>query len=254
LSKASTGLVTLAPTGAWWRLGLWSPPVVGGFLIKRALVLVEVAAPRVVSFLAQGGKGAVRWFRNLLVRASPEDRELLRQLWMKAEAQGLNSLTVAERQKLSAVMGRMEKLLDTPLDDGAKRELRRWSRQEYFELHNPQFAELLGVERMKFYQVHHIRPMEFAHLFPKLDINGKANLVRVHVDVHLGINAVWKSLGDTAKRMKPKDVERVVEIVNRHYSRWFEKVFDPKKDAAMLLNAKQAALREVAELKGLLAP
>ncbi|WP_224245749.1 hypothetical protein [Hyalangium gracile] len=46
---------------------------VGGILLKRALVLVEVAAPTIASILSRGGKGAVSWFRTLLVRAAPEE-------------------------------------------------------------------------------------------------------------------------------------------------------------------------------------
>jgi hypothetical protein len=51
--------------------------------------------------------------------------------------------------------------------------------------------------------------------------------------------------------MKAHDVTRVVEIVERHDGRWFHKVYEPT-DAAALLNAKQAALSEVAQIKALL--
>jgi hypothetical protein len=156
-----------------------------------------------------------------------------------------------EKQELRAVMGRLEKALGTPLNDYAKKEIWRWSRREYFELHNPQLARILGSEGMRLYQVHHRYPMKYAHVFPKLDINGKANLVGVHTDVHESITGVWSSLGQTASRMRPEDLTRVVEIINRHYGRWFDTVYDPK-HAAALSNAKQAALAEVAQLKALL--
>ncbi|WP_224244527.1 hypothetical protein [Hyalangium gracile] len=227
--------------------------VVGGLLIKRALVLIEVAAPTITSVLARGGKGAVSWFRTVLVRAAPEERVLLQQLWMKVETQGLNSLTVAERQQFGALMSRLERVLSTPLDNYAKDRLREWARQEYFTLYNPQFARLLGTQEMKFYQVHHLHPMEYAHLFPKLDINGGFNLTAVHVDVHRSISAVWRSLGGASERMKPQDVERAVEIIHRHYHRWFGKRFDPR-EASALANAKNAALEEMAALKASLTP
>jgi hypothetical protein len=227
--------------------------IVGGFLIKRAAVLVEVAAPRVVAFLAQGGTSAVRWFRNLLVRAPPADRELLRQLWMKVETQGLHSLTTSEKQQLRAVMGRLDKLLDTPLDATAKKRLWEWSREEYFELHNPQFARVLG-KNIGEYEVHHLCPMQYAHLFPKLDINGKVNLVGVHRDVHRSITTAWNSLRSVSTHMKSQDVDRAVEIVNRHYGRWFERVFDPKRDSSALIKANQAAMGELTELKAMLTP
>jgi hypothetical protein len=224
--------------------------IVGGLLLKGIGIIVGKAAPTVVSFLSRGGSAAVRWFRNLLVRVPRKDRELLTQLWLKAETQGLQALTEVEKQELRAVMGRLEKVLGTPLDDEARRRLRVWSRQEYFELHNPQLARILGLSGMKSYQVHHRCPLQYSHLFPKLDINGKANLAGTHNDVHKSVNAVWASLGQTANSMKPKDITRVVEIIDRHYGRWFDTVYDTK-HAAALANAQQAALAEVAQLKAL---
>lgn len=149
-------------------------------------------------------------------------------------------------------MGRLEEVLTTPLDRDAKNRLWQWSRAEYFEVHNPQLARLLGAEELKLYQVHHIYPMQYAHLFPKLDINGKANLVGIHKNVHDSISAVWLSLGRTAAaRMKPQDVTRVTEIVNRHYKRWFHRIYNPK-DADALASAERAALDEVAAIRAAL--
>jgi hypothetical protein len=169
---------------------------------------------------------------------------------MKAETQGLQSLTEVEKQEFRALMSRLENLLQTPLDHKAKNRLWEWSREEYFELHNPQLAKVLGLEGMRAYQVHHCYPLKYAHLFPKLDINGKANLVGLHWEVHRSISSVWSSLGKTADRMKPEDIKRVVEIVKRHYGRWFDTVYDAK-HASALANAEQAALAEVAQLKAL---
>ncbi|WP_224241327.1 hypothetical protein [Hyalangium gracile] len=227
--------------------------LVGGLALKGGWVLVGKGAPTVLSFLSKGGRGAVLWFRNLLVRTPTADRELLVRLWMKAETQGLKALTEVEKQELRALMIRMEKVLETPLDDTAKNRLWAWAREEYFSLYHPQFAKLLGEAGLRAYEVHHLYPMRYAHLFPKLDINGRANLVGLHVDVHRSVNAVWLSLGRAAQRMKPQDVTQVVETINHHYSRWFHKVYNPA-DAAALANAQRAALGEVAALKALLVP
>jgi hypothetical protein len=51
--------------------------------------------------------------------------------------------------------------------------------------------------------------------------------------------------------MKPQDVERIVDIVNRHYGRWLNRVYDLK-DSAALVQAERAALAEVAQFKALL--
>jgi hypothetical protein len=52
--------------------------VVGGLLLKGVGVIIGKAAPTVVSVLSQGGSAAVRWFRNLLVRAPRQDVETRR--------------------------------------------------------------------------------------------------------------------------------------------------------------------------------
>ena len=44
-----------------------------------------------------------------------------------------------------------------------------------------------------------------------------------------------------------------MEVINRHYRRWFDKVYDPK-DAAALARAEQSALGEIAQLKARLSP
>jgi hypothetical protein len=51
--------------------------------------------------------------------------------------------------------------------------------------------------------------------------------------------------------MKPEDFTRVVEIINRHYGRWFDTVYDTKHSAS-LAKAEKAAFAEVAQLKALL--
>jgi hypothetical protein len=248
--EQSRGYVILA---AGFTLEQLAYSIVGGLLLKGSLVLVSKVAPTITSALARGGKGAVSWFRTLLARAPQQERELLRQLWMKVETQGLHALTEAEKQQLRALMGRLEQVLGTPMDDAAKRKLWAWSRQEYFERHNPQLAKLLGPEGWRNYDVHHVYPLEYAHLFPMLDINGKVNLAGVHRSVHQSISAIWKSLEPVKDRMKPQDVTRVVETIRRHYGRWFHKVYEPQ-EAVALASAHRAALGEVAELKVRLSP
>ncbi len=247
------GMREVAILAAGFTLEQIACSVVGGLALKGAWVLIGKSAPTIRSVLSQGGKTAVRWFRNLLARTPAADRELLLRLWMKAEAQGLKALTEAEKHQLQAVMGRMEKALGTPLDKSAKETFWNWGREEYFRLYNPKLAELLGATGMRHYQVHHICPMKYVHLFPRLDINGKANLAGVHKTVHDSINAVWNSLGRGSEKMSAEDVRRVIEVVNRHYRRWFDKVFEPEELSA-LAHAQQTALREVAAIKASLIP
>ncbi|KFE69129.1 hypothetical protein [Hyalangium minutum] len=220
--------------------------LVGGFILKRALILFEAAAPTVTSLLARGGHGAVRWFRNLLVRMPAAERQALQQLWLKAETQGLKALSEAEKTQLRGLMGRLEGLLRTSLDDQAKKQLRVWARTEYFELHRPELAKALGTVRLQAYDIHHTCPLEYAHLFPKLDINGGANLIGLYRDVHRSIGKVWSLARPVAEKMTARDVTRMMDIVHRHYRRWFHQMYDPS-SAPTLARAEQAALAEAAE-------
>jgi hypothetical protein len=227
--------------------------IVGGMALKGAWALIGKGAPTILSFLSKGGKVAVRWFRDLLVRAPVAEREALLRLWSKVETQGINALTTAEKQQYQALMSRLEKVLELPIGRQAKGDLRRWSRKAYFEQYHPEFAKLLGEEGMSIYEVHHLCPLRYAHLFPKLDITGKANLTGLHTSVHESITRAWGSLEAISGRMRAQDVERVMKLINRHYRRWFDKVYDPK-DAAALARAEQSVLGEIARLKALLSP
>jgi len=242
--EARESAVLLAGIGME-QLAYW---YVGGLIARGAFVLFEATAPTVVAFASRGGTTAVRWFRNLLARTPAAERALLESLWLKAETRGLQSLTALERAELRALMGRLERVLSTPLSSNAKRLLHKWAREEYFQLYNPQLAELLGEAGVRQYEVHHIYSLQYAHLFPALDINGRANLAGVAKPVHESISAVWASLGRASEHMQARDVTRMVEIVNKHYSRWFDKVYATQ-DTPALLRAYQAAVREVAELK-----
>jgi uncharacterized phage-associated protein len=75
----------------------------------------------------------------------------------------------------------------------------------------------------------------------------------VHQNVHRSINKVWTSMREYSARMSPEDVQRVIDIVNRHYGRWFNKLHEST-HAPALASAEQAALREAGQLKALLAP
>jgi hypothetical protein len=150
-------------------------------------------------------------------------------------------------------MSRLEKVLESPVGTNAKDELRKWSREAYFTLYHPELARLLGKEGLKVYQVHHLCPLEYAHLFPKLDITGKANLAGLHENVHYSISRIWSSMRSVSGRMKEQDVEDVMGAIHRHYRRWFDKVYDPR-DAVTLAPAEQSVLSEIAQLKARLSP
>jgi hypothetical protein len=101
---------------------------------------------------------------------------------------------------------------------------------------------------MRLYEVHHRSPMEFAHLFPMVDINNRANLVGVAKPVHQAINRMWNTFrpppGTSATT---EQIEQMTSLVDRHFGRWYDKVYDSRMSDA-LDEAERAALAEVSAL------
>lgn len=150
-------------------------------------------------------------------------------------------------------MGRLEALLHSPIGnrDNAKAALRSWARREYFEVHNPQLTKTLGKVLVRTYDVHHKIPLEYAHLFPKMDINAKGNLAGLVRPVHASINSVWTTVRQVSHRITSDEVNEVAAIINRHYGHWFDKPFQAGKAAPSVSRAEEAALREVKALLNL---
>jgi hypothetical protein len=238
--------VVLAGTFTLEEVALW---VLGGMVGKGLHVLFRAVAPTVVRMMARGTE-AVRWLRTLLVRAGPRDQLLLRRLWAKAETQGFEALTVAERTEFTALMGRLEKTLTHPLDRDTKELLRRHARKSFYTAHPPDLAKLLTNIRGERYDVHHGVPLEYAHLFPEVDINALINLNALADPVHGSIGKVWAAFGrNLGPEVKPAHVRETAELVDRHFSRWYNQFFDGSRASVEALSkAEQAALLEVDEL------
>jgi hypothetical protein len=239
----------LAAAWSFEQLAYW---YVGGFIAKGTLGAMEAVAPTVASVLGKGGAKAARWFRTVLIRTPPAERETLQRIWMKVEAEGLASLGAVERAQFKSLLSSMEGRLRKPITDKyTKDKLRDWARQDYFELYKPQLAQALGKDRMGLYQVHHLVPIEHAHLFPTRGVNVAENLVGVPREVHSSLNAVWTLVRTNSKNASAKDVDAVARITRKHFGRWFDVVYDSSKSGAALASAEKAALKEVATMLGL---
>ncbi|NRD52901.1 hypothetical protein [Corallococcus exiguus] len=236
----------LAGVWSFEQLAYW---YVGGFIAKGALGAMEAVAPTVVSVLGRGGAKAAQWFRTVLIRTPPAEREALQRIWMKVEAEGLMALKAGEQAELRHILARVEKALHEPLDRQAKKRLRQWARREYFDTVNPRLARELGPLRMEEYEIHHRIPLEYARLFPRMDINHGTNLVAVERTVHRSINRVWESVGQQAQRLDNRQVEALSQVIDQQYGSWFHRVHVPAESTSALATAEQNALRAV---KGLL--
>jgi hypothetical protein len=207
---------------------------------------MEAVAPTIARGLARGGSQAVGWFRSLLARASTAEKQIVRRLMAKAETQGWEALTLAERKELQSLLGRLDTLISVPLEREAKKELRRLAHEDFVRL----YPELVKALRKRLpdgkFDVHHRIPLEFAHLFALKNINTMDNLVAVEPAVHQSINSIWGAYsGRVGASATPGEVEAVERIVRNHFERWYSKAQDAPASRETVLQATQSALDEV---------
>jgi hypothetical protein len=223
---------------------------ISGLVLRGGHLLLEALAPRLATILARGGAGAVEWFRSFLARVRTPDREKFYRLWEKAQTKGVSA---SERSQLKRLMHQFEESLEARLDDVAKGQLRNSAHTDFYTRHHPGLARLLVDASNNLYPIHHRTPLEYAHLFPRLNINTSANLTAVELAVHKKINRVWTSFRAAGKKASAADVEEVVAIVDKHFGRWYNQVYEPRRSTHMLDAAAQAAIQEVTNLLNVIA-
>ena len=223
--------------------------VVGGLVGKGLHVTFEAVAPSVMRVVTRQGLAGMHWFRTQLVRAGRKDQELLRRLFVKVETEGFESLSAAERNELTGLLRGVEQSLPVKLDPDAKKALRARAKKDFYDLFHPELQGVLRGAHGARYDVHHLIPLEYAHLLPELDINAAANLKALGKPVHERINTLWNAFrdqaGDTAS---PEQVRQMAAITERHFERWFNKVYEPSQSDALLEKAAAAALDDVRAL------
>jgi hypothetical protein len=223
--------------------------VVGGLVGKGLHVTFEAVAPSVMRVVTRQGLAGMHWFRTQLVRAGRKDQELLRRLFVKVETEGFESLSAAERNELTGLLRGVEQSLPVKLDPDAKKALRARAKKDFYDLFHPELQGVLRGAHGARYDVHHLIPLEYAHLLPELDINAAANLKALGKPVHERINTLWNAFrdqaGDTAS---PEQVRQMAAITERHFERWFNKVYEPSQSDALLEKATAAALEDVRAL------
>jgi hypothetical protein len=222
---------------------------ISSLALRGGLALFEAVAPRLAPILARGGAETVAWFRSFLARVRPAEREQFHRLWTKAQTQGLS---VAEKEQFRKLMTRFEKLLDTKLDSDASRDLRQMAHKDFYEKLHTDLANLLIDEKGRSYPVHHRIPLEYAHLFERLNINSRENLWGVHKLVHERVNVVWTAFRRAKNNATEEDVRKVAAIVDRHFGRWFNQRYEAGRSASALAKAEADALNEVRVLVDLL--
>jgi hypothetical protein len=215
---------------------------VGGILTRGAGLLLEAAAPTVTRALTQGGVEAAGWLRTTFKRLGPAQRERFERLWMKVQMEGAEALSRAEKDELLTLMNRLERLIRTPLSTSEKNELRRAARQSFERLH-PQLHA--AMTRVGAYEVHHRRPLEYAYLFPSMDINSAANLKAVGKEVHQHIGRTWTEFRNIRVNPTGDEVDAVAGIIDRHFSRWYDRPHALGDTAAELDHAMAAARQEL---------
>ncbi len=230
------------------QVALW---VVGGWVARGLGVVLEAVAPTIARVVMKGGAEAVGWFRALLARARPVEKQAFSRLMAKAETEGLEALTAAERSELKALVARLESRLSMPLSQlgEAKKTLRRDAQSLFYQKFHPELATRLRDAGGRFYDIHHCIPLEYAHLFPLRNINAEWNLVAAARPVHASIGNLWTRLRSAPRAPLAEEVLRVEEIVKKRFGRWFNKRYDESaRSVDELAAAERVAMAEIEAL------
>jgi hypothetical protein len=224
------------------EVALWH---VGGILTRRMGLIFETVAPTVTRALTRGGTEAAGWLRTTLRRLPQAERAAFDRLRMKVQMEGAEALSRAERAEFLTLMNQLERLIKLPLEATGARRLRRAARESFVKL-NPKLDELM--RRKGPYEVHHRYSLEHAHLFPEMDINARTNLTALGGEVHQSINSIWTEFRLARSNAKADEVKKVVDIIDRHFSRWYDTPHAPGESARALAEATKAARKEVERL------
>lgn len=222
---------------------------IGGLVGKGLHVAFEAMAPTVMRVVSRGGTGAMGWLRTQIVRAGRQDQVLLRRLFAKVETEGIEALSTAERNELTRIFRSLEQTLTVRLDTDAKKALRAKAQEYFYKVFHPELVDVLRDARGARYDIHHLIPLEYAHLFPELDINAAANLTALGKPVHEGIGKMWNAFRrDAGNTASPEQVKEMAAITQRHFGHWFNKEYAPSQSDVLLEEATVAALKDVRAL------
>ncbi|MCY1081788.1 hypothetical protein [Archangium lansingense] len=97
------------------------------------------------------------------------------------------------------------------------------------------------------YEVHHRRPLEYAHLFPEKDINAAANLKGLGDEVHQHINSIWAEFRSRRPNATPAEVDEVVAIIDERFGRWYDVPYSASDSMVVLGEAVKAARRRLGD-------
>lgn len=225
------------------QLALW---LVSGWALKILGAGFRLVAPRLFSFIGVGSRAGLEYAETMVVRLSSAEKAEWRAIVRKAETEGAESLSVAERARINELVAKLESLIDVPLSQEEKSSIRGAMGGRYVgaKAAAAQAFDKAGVA----YQIHHRVPLEWSHLYPGLDVNAGKNLIGVETTVHRGINSVWTRFRTVpSNKVTGAYVARVAEIIDKYFAKWYDAV-PVLKDTALeteVGGAKGAALADV---------
>ncbi len=225
------------------ELALW---IIGGVITHGAGAFLKVVAPTLVTLLLRRGREVRGWLCTLLLRLPSTEQMAFRQLWARLNLKGARSLTHAEKSELRVLAKRLEDFIEAPLTSRDKKILRSAAREDFYGVY-PELERLLVNAKGIPFPVHHRKPLEYAHLFPGVDINARSNLRAVDETVHSSINAVWTALRNAPVKVRADEVDEVVAIVDRYFGRWYNAPYE-RTTASALAEAEVAAMEQVKKL------
>ena len=205
------------------QLAFW---LIGGVVAKGLGTVFELAAPRLLNFIRLGSKGGSRlgieYLETMIARLPTAERAEMQALARKAETEGVEALGAAERKSLEGFLRKIESMIEAPLGQVEKDTLRGRMGTRFMGEKSAVDAAFQGAKRS--YQIHHRLPLEWAHKFPGVDVNGAKNLIALETEVHRGVNACWTRLRNSGAvaKVDGNAASRVTGIVDKYFGKWYD--------------------------------
>jgi len=226
------------------QLALW---LLGGMVFRGLGLLFEAAAPRLLNFVRLGAAGGSRagfeYLETMVARLPIAERTEMQGLMTRMETEGLEALNATEKKSFNSLLQKLESLIEAPMTTAEKDVLRSRMATRFNAAKPGVEAAFQSAGRGA--QIHHRLPLEWAHRFPGFDVNAGKNLIGLDETVHRGVNAVWTRLRTSAAASKVDGnvVTKVIDIVDRNFGKWYDKV---PGSAGAALESEVAAAKEAA--------
>lgn len=217
--------------------------LIGGAIFKVAGHLLGAAAPRLLKLLKGNKKPTKEYLETLFARLSGDEKDEAARILLKLHKG--EKLTKADEKVLTQIYKSLDDKIGKALTDNEKKALRAQAFNKRYPAARASATQAFEQAKRagRDWQVHHRVGLEYAHLYPDMDINAVDNLIGLDDVVHSRISALWTTFRAKfpANKVTTKQIDQMAEIIDDEFAQWYHKVPNTKTLADELKVAEGAA-------------